>query len=342
MAEPMDIVTESPERMDTSPHHFVKTHTQKRRRRIKLKNAKDKKKQGKKNAKSKKTHTKKNALALNEKKRKEERQIIVDNARGLNEHHFIWISHGETLQQPLQKVPFEKFPYEKLLQYGIDRMILVTSDKNETIPQKICNKEYSYAERTVPANEYLQKVKTQVMENDEIKTVINKAFVREKPEWTKLPDYRFSVSEDDEKNQVKNSMGLWYCTDKIKRIFTYDDILKKTKNGVRMTIYDVHDIIFSYCKSKKIPTDTVTVSIWACRAFCEDTKVPINVVNKKKGGGSFKKLPEPMSSEEMAQFLSVCVMPPKEKPSNVKTKTRTQTKTRKHNKKRAHTNSSKV
>jgi hypothetical protein len=58
------------------------------------------------------------------------------------------------------------------------------------------------------------------------------------------------------------------------------------------------------------------------------------VVNKKKGGGSLKKLPEPMSTEEMAQFLSVCVMPPKKKLSNAKPKTRTQTKTRKNNKKR--------
>jgi hypothetical protein len=41
-----------------------------------------------------------------------------------------------------------------------------------------------------------------------------------------------------------------------------------------------------------------------------------------------------MSTEEMAQFLSVCVMPPK--------KTRTQTKTRKNNKKATQVNSSKV
>jgi hypothetical protein len=341
MGEPMDIVQESPERMDTSPPHFIKTDTQKRGRRIKLKNAKDKKKQGKKNAKGKKTHTKKNVLALNEKKRKEEReaifkkkrQAIFDSARGLNKHNLIWISHGAMMSQPLHNVPFKKFPYKKLLQYGLPGAFLATSDKNETIPQRICNKEYSYGQRTVPIKEFQSKY----VENGETKT----AFENKTPEWTTLPDYRFSVSEHDERNQIKNSMGLWYCenANEIKHIFTYDDILEKTKDEGPMTIHHVHNIMFTFCKRNNIRTDEVTVSIWACQNYCENnknptTKVPINVVNKKKGGGSLKKLPEPMSTEEMAQFLSVCVMPPKKKLSNAKPKTRTQTKTRKNNKKR--------
>lgn len=312
MAEPMDI---SPERMDISPPHFFKTRTQKRGRRIKLKNAKEKK-----NANNKKTHTKKNMLALNEKKRKENRQAIFDSVRG--KYNFIWISHGEIMSQSLQNVPFEKFPYKKLLQYGMPGAILATTDKNETIPQKICNKEYSYAQRAEPIKEYQSKY----MENGETKTVIE----HKPPEWISLPDYRFSVSEHDEKNQIKKSMGLWYCAyTTIERIFTYDDILKKTKNGVRMTMHDVHDIIFAFCKSKKIPTNTATVSIWACRVNCGNNKFPIYT----KGGGPFKKLPEPMSSEEMVRFLNVCEMPPQKKPS--KTKTR-------KNKKRTQPNSSKV
>lgn len=314
--KPMDIVEDS--------HHFIKPSLSKTKKRgkkiIKNKASKGKKKRGKK-------ADEKNVLKLNEKKRKEERKIIFNNARGLNEHHFIWISHGETLEPKMQNITHEQFPYKELLQYGIDGAFLATTDKNDTIPNKICNKDkqndktYRHTNLDVPIDEYM----------DETGQIIKK-----KLKWLTLPNYQFSVSATDEQNKIKGSMGLWYCKSRAKKIFHYNDILNKIKNGKKMNLYDVNALIASHCKNKKIPTNQVAVSIWACRVPCGETKAPVFNVN---GGGKIKEIPTPMSSEDMAQFLNVCEMPTKKIPYNVKTKTRTQTKTRKNNKKATQTNS---
>ena len=216
-------------------------------------------------------------------------------------HYYTLIAHGLTLNSPdnVRQGNYKQeefhFPFDDIQFYASEGQVLYQPNSCGTefhinLPTSVCYKRMEY----VNDNTYN-------IDNDKLT----------------LTPMQFSVNEESDNDEMKKTLGLYYCNGE-EKIVDWDWLQQQSFTD----FIQLFDLISNHAEEHKIKKENIIINLFVCRGYCEKDYTPLHQpefiignINEFKmdvvKGGSNLTPVKSMNQMELITWLDTCKKPMK-------------------------------